>query len=313
MNRAKIGRREFVRRAVVTTGAVAAGVWLPNRVGATVQQSGGVATTQVSLGKTGVRVSRLGIGTGTIARMHQSHQTRLGLDGFSELMQHAFGCGITYFDTADMYGSHTYIRHALKEIPRDRVTILTKMGARSREGEQKDIERFLEELGTDYIDILLLHCMTQPDWDKKLASKMDVLSKAKEKKLVRALGVSCHSVEALQTAAKSPWVDVVLARINHDGMKMDNKPKVVVPALREIHDAGKAVLGMKIAGEGRLVGQLDQSLEYVLKLDCVDAMTIGFESKTELDDTISRIERIARSKAVVSRSWDSNASFSRTV
>lgn len=311
MNTRKIGRREFVRHAAAATGAVAAGLWLPDAVGAAVEQTGTVAATQVSLGNTGIRLSRLGIGTGTIGGSRQSNQTRLGLETFSGLMQHAFERGITYFDAADSYGSHTFIQHVLKEIPRDRVTILSKVGGRSRNGAEKDIKRFLKELGTDYIDILLLHCMTQPDWPKRMASNMDALSAAKQNKVVRAVGVSCHSVEALEAAAESPWADVVLARINHDGEKMDAKPEVVVPVLRKIHDAGKGVLGMKIAGEGRLVDQLDKSLEYVLKLDCVDAMTIGFEKTAEVDDTISRMERAAKHLAADSRGRRPNARLSR--
>jgi predicted aldo/keto reductase-like oxidoreductase len=297
MNHNEMGRREFVRRAA---GTVAAGLWIPNLVGAAVPQTGRVATAQVSLGRTGIRMSRLGIGTGTIGGGRQSNQTRLGQEAFSRLVQHAFERGITYIDAADSYGSHTFIRHVLKEIPRDRMTILSKVGGSSRKGTQEDIERFLKELGTDYIDILLLHCMTRSDWPKRMASRMDALSAAKERKLVRAVGVSCHSVEGLKAAAESPWVDVVLARINHDGEKMDAKPEVVVPVLRKIHDAGKAVLGMKIAGEGRLVDQLDKSLEYVLKLDCVDAMTIGFEKTAEVDDTISRMEKAAKAQAATS-------------
>ncbi len=311
MNGDGIGRREFIQRTVIGTGIAAAGLWTTQRALAAVPQTATVATAQVSLGNTGIRMSRLGVGTGTIGGGRQSNQTRLGLEAFSGLMQHAFERGITYFDAADSYGSHTFIRDALKQIPRERVTILSKVGGRSRDGAEKDIERFLKELGTDYIDILLLHCMTQSDWPERTASKMDALSAAKEKKVVRAVGVSCHSVEALEAAAESPWVDVVLARINHDGEKMDDKPDVVAPVLRKVHDAGKALLGMKIAGEGRLVDQLDKSLEYVLKLGCVDAMTIGFEKIAEVDDTISRMEEAAKSLATDPRSGSANIHLSR--
>jgi len=311
MNTRKIGRREFVRHAAAATGAVATGLWLPDAFGAEGQQPGTVAATQVTLGNTSVRLSRLGMGTGTIGGRKESNQTRLGLEAFSGLMQHAFERGLTYFDAADSYGSHTFIRHVLKEIPRDRVTILSKIRESSGNGTEKDIERFLRELGTDYIDIMLLHCMIQSDWPKSMTSRMDALSAAKEKKVVRAVGVSCHSVEALEAAAESPWVDVVLARINHDGEKMDAKPEVVVPVLRKLHDAGKGVLGMKIAGEGRLVDQLDKSLEYVLKLDCVDAMTIGFEKTAEVDDVISRMERAAKRIAADSRGFRAEDRLSR--
>ena len=293
MDRREIGRREFMRRAALAAGTAAAGLWLPARAVANAGQEG--ASAQIPLAKTGIRVSRLGMGTGMRGGGHQSNQTRLGLEAFAELVQHAFGRGITYFDAADTYGSHTFLRYALKEIPRDKVTLSTKVEMGSRDGPQKDVERFLKELGTDYIDVVVIHCVRRGDWDTRLADMMDALAEAKEKKLIRAVGVSCHSVDALQTAARSPWVDFVLARINHDGAKMDAKPEVVAPMLRQIHDAGKAVVGMKIAGEGRLVDQLDNSLRYVMALDCVDAMIIGFEKKTEVDDTINRMDKIAKS------------------
>jgi aryl-alcohol dehydrogenase-like predicted oxidoreductase len=221
------------------------------------------------------------------------------MQAFSELAHGAYERGVTYFDASDNYGSHTFLREALKEFPRDTLTLSTKVELDSPDGPAKDVERFLDELGTDYIDLVVLHCMTRGNWNTTLAHMMEELSQAKEKKLVRAVGVSCHSVDALRTAASSPWVDVVLARINHDGTRMDAKPEVVVPVLREIHNTGKGVIGMKIAGEGRLVDQLDKSLEFVMRLDCVDAMIIGFEKIAEVDDTISRMERVAARKPIV--------------
>jgi predicted aldo/keto reductase-like oxidoreductase len=291
MDEREIGRREFVRRAAFAAGSVAAGLWLPGRLTADVAGSG--ASARVTLGTTGVEVSRLGMGTGMRGGGHQSNQTRLGMKAFSELAQGAYERGVAYFDASDNYGSHPFLHEALKAVPRDTLALSTKVEPNSPDGAAADVERFLRELGTDYIDVVVLHCMRRGDWNSRLAHMMDDLSEAKEKKRVRAVGVSCHSVAALQTAATLPWVDVVLARINHDGTKMDAKPEVVVPVLREIHDAGKGVIGMKIAGEGKLVDQLDSSLEFVMRLGCVDAMIIGFEKIAEVEDTISRMERVA--------------------
>ncbi len=290
MGKNEIDRREFIRRATFAAGSVAAGLWLPRRLTADV--AGSCASARVVLGTTGIEVSRLGMGTGMRGGRHQSNQTRLGMKAFSELVQHCCERGITYFDASDYYGSHPFLREALKEMPRDKLTLSTKVEPDSPDGAAADVERFLKELGTGYIDIVMLHCMTRADWNTRFAHMMDALSGAKEKKLVRAVGVSCHSVQALETAAKSPWVDVVLARINHDGTRMDARPEVVVPVLRKIHDAGKAVIGMKIVGEGKLVDQLDKSLEFVMRLDCVDAMVIGFEKIAEVEDTINRMYRV---------------------
>ena len=297
MREREIDRREFMRRAAFAASSIAAGLWLPGRLTAEVVE--GSASARVVLGGTGVEASRLGMGTGMRGGGHQSNQTRLGMKAFSELAQGAYERGITYFDASDNYGSHPFLREALKEIPRDTLTLSTKVEPNSPDGAAADVERFLKELGTDYIDVVMLHCMRRSDWNTRLAHMMDDLSEAKQKKLVRAVGVSCHSVAALRTAAALPWVDVVLARINHDGTKMDAAPEVVVPVLREIHDAGKGVIGMKIAGEGKLVNQLDESLEFVMHLGCVDAMIIGFEKIVEVEDTIGRMQRVVGREAEV--------------
>src|SRR5574340_710279 len=120
------------------------------------------------------------------------------------------------------------------------------------------IARFLKEIGTDYLDLVLLHCVTSPKWPEQLRPYMDSLDNLKSKGVIRAHGVSCHSVAALQTAAAEPWVDSVHARINPYGMSMDDKPEKVVPVLKQLRAAGKGVVGMKIIGEGRLRNDPDK-------------------------------------------------------
>src|SRR3990172_4648019 len=137
----------------------------------------------------------------------------------------------------------------MKFIPRDKLTILTKTVKRDAEGVRQDLERFRQELGTDYIDIVLLHCQVEPNWTEKLAGPMDVLSEAKQKGIIKAHGCSCHTLEALKRAAATPWVEVDLARFNPRGAKMDDKPEVVASVLEQFHARGAGVLGMKILGE----------------------------------------------------------------
>jgi len=253
---------------------------------------------QTLLGKTGITVSRLAQGTGMRGWNRQSNQTRLGFEKFVALLRHAYERGITLFDLADLYGSHVYFREALRSIPRERVTILTKLWWRydapiepgaaryHRKWARLALQRFRHELATDYIDIVLLHCMTRPDWDGELQPYMEALAEAKDKKLVRAVGVSCHDIGALRTAAASPWVDVVLARINPRGEKMDGTPEQVVPVLRQIKQAGKGLIGMKIYGEGRLVHIKDECIRFAMGLGLLDSMSIGFESPEQIDETL---------------------------
>ncbi len=250
-------------------------------------------TDLVPLGRSGVRVSRLGIGTGMKGWNHQSNQTRLGMEGLTALFRHAYERGIRYLDCADQYGSHEYVRNALKYIPREKITILTKTISRQADDVRKDLDRFRKELGTDYIDIVLLHCMTEPNWSDRRVGAMEALSEAREKGVIRAHGVSCHTLPALTHAAETEWVQVDLARINPRGVKMDGKPEEVVPVLERMHARGAGVIGMKILGEGTFKGEaIDESLRFVLSHPCVDAFNIGFESPAEIDDIFKRCEKI---------------------
>lgn len=281
----RISRREFVGRTigsvVIGAGALEAAAAKPPK-----------ATDLVTLGKTGVRLTRLGMGTGTVGGGKQSNQTRLGKEKLTALFRHAYERGIRFFDLADLYGSHPYFRDALKGMPREKMTILSKIWWRGSPGADKDFDRFRKELDTDYIDILLLHCTTEAGWPEKLAKEMEFLERAKEKKWIRAHGISCHGFPPLERAASTPWVEVMLARINHAQNRMDGPPEKVAAVLKKMHGAGKGVIGMKILGEGDLKGQKDASLKFVLGLGCVDAMTIGFEKPEEIDDIIERINKV---------------------
>ncbi len=187
---------------------------------------------QVPLGKTGITMSRVGQGTGMSGGNRQSNHTRMGFDNFKALIRHGFDRGLTFFDMADLYGTHIYYREAMKSIAqsaganavdRDKFTLLTKLWWRydtgSPQGQAEPwckgvcsttLERFRHELQTDYIDIVLLHCLTTKDWESQLAPYMDAMNDAKAKNKVKAVGVSCHHLDALKTAADSPWVDVIL-------------------------------------------------------------------------------------------------------
>lgn len=252
------------------------------------------ATDIVTLGPDKVKLSRLAMGTGTKGFMHSSAQTRkLGLQGLADLLHFGFDNGVTFWDSADLYGSHPHLREALKSVPRDKVVIMTKTHAQTAAEMQQDLDRFRREIGTDYLDIVLLHAETRGDWPERRKGAMDTLSEAREKKIVRTHGISCHSLDALRTAARTPWVHVDLARINPEGVLMDADPATVISVLREMKAAGKGVIGMKVLGEGRLRTRVDEMLRFVLGLGCVDCFTLGFESRQEFTDLVGRIPAAA--------------------
>src|SRR5271167_431069 len=247
------------------------------------------ATDTVTIGQTGIKTSRLAMGTGTVGSGHHSNQTALGIDGLSRLLQNGYDNGLHFFDAADSYGSHPHVADALKHVDRSKVTVLTKSWARSASEMNADLDRFRRELNADHLDIVLMHCVTESDWTTRYRGAMDALSEAKEKGVIRAHGCSCHSIEALRAAAKSPWVEVDLARINPIGSHMDASPQEVVSVLREMKAAGKGIIGMKILGQGDLRGRVDDATRYALSLGVLDAFTIGAESKTEQQDLMRSV------------------------
>jgi aryl-alcohol dehydrogenase-like predicted oxidoreductase len=248
------------------------------------------ASDRIKLGPRQVEVSRLAMGTGTDGVGGSSNQTRkLGLNGLADLFRAGYDQGVTFFDSADQYGTHPHVKEALKSVPREKVTILSKTHASSEKEMRADLDRFRRELGTDYIDILLLHCMMDDDWAERKKGAMAVLSEARENGIIHTHGTSCHTLGALKTAAASPWVEVDLARINPAQKYMDADPRTVLATLKQMKAAGKGVIGMKILGAGTLRGKADECLQFALAQNCVDCFTIGSESRAELEDLVRKI------------------------
>ncbi len=249
---------------------------------------------RVMLGKTGIETSRMAIGTGTNGVGKNSNQTRrLGVGGLANLLHAGFDMGVTFWDSADQYGSHPHLKEALKRVPRERVVILTKTEATTENEMNEDLDRFRKEIGTDYIDIVLLHCMTSANWPAEKKGAMHALSQARGKGVIKAHGVSCHTLEALKAAAANDWVQIDLARINPYGASMDDKVPVVIPILKQMHQQGKVIMGMKVFGAGRLISRMDDCLKFALAQDYVSCFTIGVESYEQLKDLSDRIPALS--------------------
>jgi 1-deoxyxylulose-5-phosphate synthase len=283
-------RREFIRNTAYGLGTA----WLTRQsildaLADTQLPRKYAANDTVSLGKTGIKTSRLAMGTGTVGYAKHSNQTALGVSGLSGLLLNGYDHGLRFFDAADSYGSHPHVAAALKQLPRDKVTVMTKSPSRTPQEMRADLDRYRRELGTDYLDLVLMHCVTEGDWTERYKGAMDVLSEAKEKGIVRAHGCSCHSIEALRAAAKSPWVEVDLVRINPIGSHMEADPDTVVSVIKQMKASGKGIVGMKILGQGDLRSKQSEAIKYALSLNLLDAFTIGAESKSEQDNLIQRV------------------------
>jgi len=295
----KVGRREFLRTTLAGAGGLVFAE--PLRAAAPPRQTWD-PFEKVPLGRTRVKVSRVGFGTGMRGGGRQSNQTRLGKEVFEKLLVEAYDRGVRFFDMADMYGTHPFVASALSKYPRDSYALQTKIWVRPGgipEKERPDadvcVERFLKELKTDYIDMVLIHCMTDRDWPEKQRKQMDILAKLKEKGLIRAHGISIHSFAALEAAAAEPWVDTFNVRINAYGANMDDKDvNRVAEVVKKAHAAGKGVVGMKLIGEGKFRNddeKRDESAKFVLNTKAVAALAVGFEKIEEVDDYAARVKK----------------------
>jgi aryl-alcohol dehydrogenase-like predicted oxidoreductase len=282
---ARTNRRDFFRHSLALGAAAAVPV---NAWPAQARRANDV----VELGPVKVKVSRLAMGTGTIGRGRSSNQMRkLGAEGLSDLFWYGYDNGLFFWDSADGYGSHDAIKVGLKKVPREKVTIMTKTDARTVAEIKDDLDRFRKEMGTDYIDIVLLHGRRDPKWDEVDKGLMDVLSEAKEKKLVRSVGISCHSIPAMEVALKSKWLEIFLAPINPSGARMDGPIDTVLSLMGKMKAQGKGVLAMKVLGEGQLRNRVDEALRFQMAKNVVNAFTIGAESQAELKDLMARIPK----------------------
>jgi hypothetical protein len=263
------------------------------------------ATDWVTLGKSNVKVTRLAFGTGTFGGRVQRE---LGQEQFTRLVRHAYDRGIRFFETADAYtGMPQMLASALKGIPRDSYRLMTKYRLRDQENIKGTIERLHTDLGTEYVDILLMHCLRSPAWPEEQKRLQDEFSEAKAKKIIVAHGASCHGLLPLRHFPGHEWLDVALLRVNHKGTKMDtmqtrdtDEPgdvNEVFSHVRKIHDQGTGVLGMKLIGEGQFTTADDReaAMKRVFSSGTVDAVTIGYKNTAEIDEAIERMNRVLRS------------------
>jgi len=289
----QISRRKFIQTGLIGAAAVTTGFANTSYVGSKITQ-----VDKVKLGRTGMLVPRLAIGTGSHGGNQSSDMTRMGLENWLKVARYAHERGISFYDTADLYGSHQNVKNIFKEVPREKAILLSKIWTRpekwNTDDPKKTLDRFRSETGSDYFDIMLLHCMTNGTWQEEKKPYIEALSEAKQKGIIKTVGVSCHNFEALKLAADDPWVDVILSRINPEGLIMDASPEEVMAVLKKAHDSGKGVIGMKIFGEGKMTeeSRREKSLKYVIDSKNVDCMTIGMMTSEQVDANVNLLMKV---------------------
>jgi predicted aldo/keto reductase-like oxidoreductase len=294
-----LSRRQFLQRSLTAAGVLALGSrgLIPSGYAAVTKRT---AVDQVTLGRTGIKLSRLGFGTGSGSG---SVQRDLGREGFNSLIRYAYDQGITYLDCAQAYTTFDWIAGAIKGLPREKLYIQSKVPGHP-EKVLEAIEHHRKVFNTDYVDSMLIHCMVKDDWTEQWKRVMDGFDQAKEKGWIRAKGVSCHSLPALRQATATPWTEVHLVRVNPQGIRLDgpeqevwnDRQHDVSPVLAEIkamHAKGRGVIGMKIIGNGEFLAPEDRekSVRFAMAQPEIDAVVIGFKSRAEIDEAIQRINR----------------------
>ena len=296
MSYEKITRRHFIKSTAVLTGTA-----LFSSLSGFSKTAKPTATDLMPLGKTGLKICRLGFGTGSNGG---NVQRGLGADGFNRLLRYAYDQGITYIDTAEAYRTHTWVRDAIKGLPREKLFIQTKMPGLP-ENPLEVLDRYRKELDVDYIDSLLIHCKVKADWDEQHKKLIDAFEEAKQKKIILSHGVSCHSLPALEKAVQMDWVDVNLVRVNPQGSHMDTPsvewnarsdeshvPKVM-EQIKLMREKNHGIIGMKIIGEGDFSSPEDRekSTRFSMQPGLVDSIVIGFKSTAEIDEAIGNMNR----------------------
>jgi len=296
----KYSRRHFIGTAAAGVGAMLLNV---RHTGATPVAGKHDPYEIVELGKTGIKTTRLCMGTGIRGGGRQTNLTRQGYEQAVKLVREAYHRGVRMFDLADLYGTHAIVSDALKTFPRSDYVLFTKiwfLRGGIPEAERSDAEtlvaRFMRELQTDYIDSVQLHCVSSGTWNTEQSDYMTSLNKLKQKGVIRSHGLTCHSLAAVETAVNESWVDTIHVRFNPYGAKMDDTLEKVEPVVKQLHHNGKGVIAMKVLGEGTFSNsdeQRDNTFRYILQLGAVDVLNIGIEKISEIEDCENRIRKVS--------------------
>jgi len=299
MNPTCLDRRQFLRTTTAAGGLAVLGAPLAAPARAPAEKpTKQTATDWLPLGDSGLKICRLGMGTGSRGG---SVQRKLGKETFIKLLRYAYDQGVRYIDTADSYKIQPWIGAGIKGLPREKIYIQSKIWG-APDDPKAHLDRFRKELGVDYIDSVLVHCARKKDWLEGRKKVIDVLREAKAKKVIGAAGVSCHTLAALEQVADQDWVDVALVRINPQGVTMDTPGEkggrsnashvpAVVKQIKRMREKRIGIIGMKLIGNGTFTKADDRekAIRYTMQSGLLSAATIGFKSPAEIDEAMKRI------------------------
>jgi len=286
---------QYTRREFLKTGLAAGGLAVTGSIALSATRQ--TATDWVTLGKSGVKVTRLAMGTGSFSGQVQRD---LGQDGFTRLVRHAYDNGIRFFETAESYsGMHQMLGVALQGIPRDSYRIMSKVTTRQGVDPQKKFDELRRLANIEYFDIMLLHWQHTATWPADTSRWQDGILEAQERKAIVSHGASVHGLPALRQVPGNKWLDVAMIRMNHKGTRMDaedydtdglgNVPEVV-NHVKGARKAGMGVISMKLVGEGTFNREDRQAaMRFAFRNAGVDSVTVGYKNTAEIDEAIENL------------------------
>jgi 1-deoxyxylulose-5-phosphate synthase len=286
----RVSRRDFLKTGVAT-GALAGVGALP----LVAERSS--ASDWVTLGRSGVKVTRLAFGTGS---NNGYVQQRIGQDAFTRLVRHAYDNGIRFFETSESYGdSQQMLGKALKGIPRDTYKLMTKVTTTEGIDMRTKLDELRRNSDTEYFDIMLLHWQHVGSWPEDTVRWQDAVLEAQHRKTIVTHGASVHGLPALRRVPKMQWIDVAMIRVNHKGTKMDNEtddwdtPGNVPEVVSHVHEtraAGMGIIAMKLIGEGAFNrSDRQQAMRFAFRNAGVDCVTVGYKNTAEVDEAIENV------------------------
>jgi aryl-alcohol dehydrogenase-like predicted oxidoreductase len=284
-------RRDFVKSSIAA-GALASVAVRP------LHAASRSATDMVTLGKCGMKVTRLAFGTGSGNGYEQSG---LGQQEFNRLVHYAYDHGIRFFETAEAYSTPAMLGEALKPFPRDSYQLMSKVTTNPGADPRQRFDELRRTSKTEYFDIMLLHWQHTADWVSETKRWQDGILEAQSKKLIKARGASVHGLPALRQMPGNEWLEVALIRVNHKGTRMDgptwadgNNPSdvhEVVDHIQRVHSQGTGVIGMKLVGAGAFTNKQDRqaAMRFAVRSAGVDAVTVGFTNTQQIDEAIANL------------------------
>jgi len=294
-------RREFLKNGLKTGLAAAALAGAAPRLiraGFPLPATREAATEWVTLGKSGVKVTRLAFGTGTYSGQVQRD---LGQDQFTRLVRYAYDRGIRFFETAESYGDmHRMLGIALQGIPRDSYRLMSKVTTRSGVDPQQKIDELRKLANTDYFDVMLLHWQHEPTWPSDSGRWQDGIAEAQVRHAVIGRGASVHGLPALRKFPGNQWLQVAMIRMNHKGVRMDAEDyetaglgnvSEVVEHVKQVRRDDMGVISMKLVGEGQFTSRKDRqaAMRFAFRNAGVDSVTVGYKSTAEIDEAIENL------------------------